>query len=113
MNAAARALAQSNWVEGSFSALSMTKKGLAILLLVIAVLSSAFAVVYTKTLNRRLFTDLQILQQQRDSLQVEWSQLLLEQSTWATQARIQQIAQNNLQMITPAAKEVVIIKERE
>jgi cell division protein FtsL len=48
----------------------------------------------------------QHIQQQKNT---EYSQLLLEQSTWSSSARIEQIATTQLQMERPAVKNVVLI----
>ncbi len=111
MNAAAKALADTNWVEGNIFSMSLLKKRMITIILIIAVLLSALAIVYVKTFNRRMFSQLQAQYDMRDKLQVEWGQLLLEQSTWATSSRIQHIAQNNLHMLMPEARSIVLVKE--
>lgn len=75
------------------------------------VFASAIGVVYYKHQSRQLFTKLQNLQQDIESLQVEWSQLLLEQGTWAADARVEHVARERLQMHLPEPSEVVVIKE--
>lgn len=79
--------------------------------LMVAVLFSAFTIVYFKDLNRRYFIQYQNLQQVRQQYENEWSKLLLEQSTWSTQARIQRIAQQQLNMVYPKQQNIVIIRE--
>ena len=82
----------------------------AILALVIAaVLLSALGVVDARHENRMLFAQLQQLHQQRDHLNVEWSQLLLEQSTWSTHARIEQMATQQLDMHVPDHPRIVVV----
>lgn len=80
------------------------------MLLMILVLLSAFAVVYTKDLNRRLFMRYQQLQTQHNQLYINWGKLLLEESAWSTQARVQHIAQNKLHMVWPTPNQVVLVK---
>jgi len=70
------------------------------------VVLSALSIIYIKDYSRRSFSELQQLQQARDEAQVAWGQLLLEQSTWTTQARIQQLASYRLAMRVPAAKAI-------
>ncbi|MFI4937758.1 MAG: cell division protein FtsL [Candidatus Berkiellales bacterium] len=70
---------------------------------------SAMSVIYHKHASRQLFMRLQQLQQEVESLQVEWSQLLLEQGTWGTGARVERIARERLQMTLPEPNEVVVI----
>ena len=86
------------------------EKGISMVLLLAAVMFSAIAVVYVNHLERTLFIELQILQQQRDSLNLNWGRLQLEQSTWATHARIEGIARKQLGMSQPNFDEVVVIR---
>jgi cell division protein FtsL len=79
-------------------------------LLVTAMLSSALAVIYTKHLSRGLFAELQALQRVRNELNVEYGRLLLEQTTWSTHGRIEQIARTQLEMLTPSANTVMMVK---
>ena len=81
------------------------------ILLGLAVFFSALATVYNKHRSRELFIKHQILQQKIESLQVEWGQLLLEQSTFVSDARIERIAQERMKMRLPEPHEVVVIKE--
>lgn len=87
----------------------ITKRGILVVSLVIALLCSAFGVVYVKDLNRRLFIQYQILQRKKAEELIQWGKLLLEQSTWSTQSRIQQVAQKQLGMQIPTAKEVILV----
>lgn len=81
-----------------------------IVLLVAAAFGSALGVVYTQYEARKLFADLQGLQSTRDQLNVEWGQLQLEQSTWATHGRIDAIAREKLGMLIPPPSAVVLVK---
>ena len=74
------------------------------------VLCSALGVVYAKHQSRKLFVQLNELQQQRDAMNVEWGQLQLELSTWATHGRVEQEAHQRLQMRNVDFDEVVIIR---
>lgn len=80
-------------------------------LLALIVLASALAVVYARHDGRKLFIELQALQQVRDDMDVEWGQLQLEQSTWATHNRIDPIAREQLKMSTPTPDVIQIIKQ--
>lgn len=86
------------------------KPSMGTLILALIVMFSALAVVYMADLNRRLFIDLQKAQGTEMQLHTEWGKLLLEQSTWSTQARIQSIAVQNLGMEVPASDKVVMVK---
>ncbi len=78
--------------------------------LTLAVLTSALAVVYAKHQSRRLFVQLNELQQLRDQMNVEWGQLQLEQSTWATHGRIEKVAREKLHMTSLDFSQMVIVK---
>lgn len=89
----------------------MSGKVLLVLILLIVTFSSAVSVVYVKHYNRKLFVELQQLEKHRDDMEVEWGQLQLEQNTWATHARIERIAKEKLQMITPDTSEIIYIRQ--
>ncbi|MBD3609485.1 MAG: cell division protein FtsL [Gammaproteobacteria bacterium] len=86
------------------------EKSVHIIALLAAVLFSAVGVVYTNHMERVLFIELQALQNQRDILSQDWGRLQLEQSTWATHARIEGIARQRLKMSQPNFNEVVVIR---
>ena len=71
---------------------------------------SAMALVYTKHEARKLFVELETLTHQRDELNIEWGQLQIEQSTWATHARIEQVASDRLSLIRPESTEIFVIE---
>jgi cell division protein FtsL len=81
-------------------------------LLILLVFASALAVVYARHTNRKEFAELQQLRQHRDALNVEWGRLELEQSTWATHARIEQTAHRRLDMVMPHHPHLVVVKSR-
>lgn len=80
------------------------------MLLISVVLSSAIAVIYVSHLNRRLFNEYQMMLQVRDRMDVEWGQLLLEQSAFAAHARIEKIALNRIGMRAPSAQEIIMVQ---
>lgn len=71
--------------------------------------ASALGVVYAKYQSRKLFVELQALNSERDKLEIEWGRLQLEQSTWATPSRVEEIARRRLDMQIPEASKVVIM----
>ena len=73
---------------------------------------SALALVYTKHESRKLFVELEQLTDERDELNIEWGQLQIEQSTWATHARIEQVATDDLQLMRPATTEIFVIERQ-
>ncbi len=78
--------------------------------MLLAVMASAVAVVYSKHVARTEFVVLQSLEQQRDMLNEEWGRLLLEQSTWASPSNVERQAIKRLNMIVPTADMTVVIK---
>lgn len=109
MNMAARALTQNSltWEQGQSWAISIKMLGL--ILLTLAVLSSALSVIYIKTVQRNLYSQLQASQQDYDNLKTEWSQLLLEENTWVAPVRIQALAQQELGMRVPEMKNTILL----
>ena len=73
---------------------------------------SAMALVYTKHESRRLFVELESLTDERDRLNIEWGQLQIEQSTWATHARIEKVATDDLLLVRPDSSEIFVIERQ-
>jgi len=88
----------------------MSGRILAVMLLA-EVMTSAVGVIYAKHRNRMLYVELSRLQQQRDELNTDWGRLQLEQSTWATHSRIENVARKKLGMHNVDYAEVVILKD--
>lgn len=84
---------------------------LAVSLLAAAVFVSALAQVWVVHQNRKLFVELQRLYAARDDLNMEWGRLQIEQGTWATHARIEQLAARRLDMRIPDPEQVVIVRK--
>jgi cell division protein FtsL len=84
------------------------KMGVAVMSLALGV--TAITVVSTKHEARSLFIQLQGLNGERDALEIEWGQLKLEQSAWATHGRVEQTARVGLRMVIPRPDEVRIVK---
>jgi cell division protein FtsL len=81
-----------------------------LVLLVCAVVISAFAVVELRHHNRLLFVELQGLTSERDQLNTEWGQLLLEQGAWSEHRRVEDTARVRLGMTVPAGDQVVAVR---
>ncbi len=77
--------------------------------LVIACLGSAVGVVYAKHQSRKLFMAFSALIDERDRLEVDWSRLQMEQSTWSTHARVEQLAREQMHMRNPKPEEVELL----
>jgi len=82
-----------------------------IAILIVAVMGTSVAVIYSKHQSRKLFVELQKLHQQIDELDIEWGQLQLEQSAWSSNGRIERIARKKLHMKLPEANEIIYIRQ--
>jgi cell division protein FtsL len=76
--------------------------------LLAAVTLTALSVVYTTFSSRHLLNSLQDLEKQRNRLQVEWRQLLLEQSSLVSQGKVEDTAIAELGMEVPDMNKVVV-----
>lgn len=81
------------------------------LMLLIAVIVNAIWVSHTVHKTRKTVSELQSLERKRQQLDVEWSQLLLEQSTLGSYAEVERKAVDELGMHVPEIKKVVAIKK--
>jgi cell division protein FtsL len=79
-----------------------------VLLLAVAI-ACALAVITSQHRARRIFSELETAQAAQQKLNEEWTQLQLEQGTWATNKRIESIASRRLGMRQPDASNTVVI----
>ena len=112
MNAAAREMNQSNFFSGQWSDMRLSRQLCLQIALLLAVLVSALAVVYVTNLHRLALSELQMAEQQSNQLQLQWGQLLLEQASLATPARVERLAAEKLRMVLPTSKQTVILRVR-
>lgn len=84
----------------------MTRLNLILFLLLIM---TALGTVTAQHKARKLYFELQQQQDAAKQYAIEWGQLQLEQSTWAMHARIEQIAEKQLQMQVPDAKRIQVV----
>jgi cell division protein FtsL len=77
--------------------------------LLILLLASGISIIYTTFKNRYLLNELQQLRGQRNELQVQWGQLLIEQSTFSLEGRIERKAVDELQMVVPDFSRIVMV----
>lgn len=80
-----------------------------ILLLCLSIVC-ALAVVTSQHKARKLFVELQKEQESARQMEVEWGQLQLEQSTWATPTRVEKIASSRLQMQLPKGDKIQFVR---
>ena len=78
--------------------------------LVVAIFLSALQVVLHQHQARKIFVEVQALERERDRLNEEWGRLQLEQSTWATDARVEEVARTRLHMLEPEGSAVVLVR---
>lgn len=74
------------------------------------VIFNAVTVVYTSHINRQQVSKWNQLMQQRDQLDIEWRNLLLEEQAQTEHSRITRIATKELGMHRPAPSEEIVIK---
>ena len=77
--------------------------------LLMLVVISAFSVIYFTHLNRQSTSSLEVLLTERDELDIEWRNLLLEQNSLAEHSAIESKAEKLLNMKRPTIKTEVII----
>ncbi|NHC07056.1 cell division protein FtsL [Azonexus fungiphilus] len=71
------------------------------LVLLMIVVLCALAVVTAQHRGRKLFQALEAEQEKVRQLEVEYGQLQIEMSTWATHPRVEKIARERLRMVAP------------
>ena len=79
------------------------------LVLLAALTACALALVTSQHQARKLYVELQKEQELAKELDVEWGQLQLEASTWATHARVEKLAIRALGMRVPPASRVQVV----
>ncbi|WP_346798845.1 cell division protein FtsL [Halomonas sp. Bachu 37] len=84
--------------------------GVLVLVLIAGCLASALAVVTFTHMTRDQFAQLQKLELERNQLDTEWGQLLLEEGAWSSPARIEQVATERLNMRLPDVDDVEVIR---
>ena len=90
----------------------MNASGMLAALLAALCCSSAVAVVYTKHLSRQAYAELSADRAVIDELDVQWSRLQIEESTFAGHGRIERIARESLGMRLPGLEGSLMIARR-
>ena len=75
-----------------------------------ALLATGLGCVYAKHEARKRFVALRALELERDKLEIEWGRLQIEQSTWATHSRVENLARDVLNMDVPTAGEIAVLE---
>ncbi|GJM07104.1 MAG: hypothetical protein DHS20C10_08380 [marine bacterium B5-7] len=110
MNAVARVLAQDALIAVNLGKGLITRRAIALTILMTMVLASAFGVIVLKDNQRRMVSAWQSEQMMQQHMKVQHSRLMLEQATWAAPSRVQMIASHELKMALPRSRDVVIVK---
>ena len=110
MNAAARLLNQGALSRGWVISMFVTRSNVSVMLTVMTILFSALSLVYVTHCSRSLNANVQQALVERDHLHLQWGQLLLEQSTLLTQARVESAAEDHLAMLFPEGKSLVLFE---
>jgi len=79
------------------------------LVLVAILVACALALVTSQHRARKLHVEMQGEQALAKQLEVEWGQLQLEQSTWATHGRIEKLSTQKLNMRVPPPARVQVV----
>lgn len=81
-----------------------------LIVLLVAVMITSIAVVQTRHESRKLFSELQTHQAERDALIVEWGKLLLEEGAWSQHRRVEAMARTRLDMSTPGTTRIRVVR---
>ena len=79
-------------------------------IILLALVITAVAVVYSKHQTRKLFIELQALGDERDDMDIEWGQLELQQGTLTTHGQVERAARDKLGMVSLSTVNMVIVK---
>ena len=82
---------------------------LILIFMMVLTMISGMAVVLKEHQNRTAFNEFQELKDEGNELEVKWGQLLIEQSTFGVEGRVEEKAINELQMQLPVPAEIVMI----
>lgn len=86
------------------------KAMLLVSLLLVILVGSALAVIYSKYRSRMVFMEIQKLERDLDRYEVEWGQLQLELTTLSEHSRIERLARSKLGLVMPVREKIVYIK---
>lgn len=87
----------------------MNRMALTLVLLAALCFCSAMLVLYSKYLSTRAYMQVSQSQKIIDALDVQWSQLQIEESTFSEHGRVERTARERLDMTYPALDGTVMI----
>lgn len=79
------------------------------LLLLLVIFASAMAVVFATHHTRQLIAERELASVERDRLNNEWRNLILEENALSEHSRVQEMAAEELQMIRPDISNEVVV----
>ena len=85
-------------------------RGLLLTALVLANIAAALLIVRDRHEHRQAFVALTRLEKARDTLNIEFGRLQLEQATWAESNRVDQVARVQLNMVFPRTEDTVVLR---
>lgn len=112
MNAAARLVHQGILSRQSILIHGLTRLKMTMLFFVFTLILSALGIVYITQVHRILYADYQRNVVEQNQLLVRYRQLVLEQSVWMIQSRIEQEAENKLGMTYPTRIQTFVIEDQ-
>jgi cell division protein FtsL len=88
----------------------MTQTKFLLPLLIVVLLMSGIAVIYSKYQQRLLFNNIQKEERRLNEYAVEWGRLQLELTMLTAGNRVERIAGKQLNMVQPVREDIVYIK---
>ena len=82
-----------------------------VILLLIGAMGSALAVIELTHMNRQLTISQDKLFQQKDALDMEWRNLLVEQRALSEHSRVEVLAKKQLLMVRPFGQQDIVVDE--
>lgn len=110
MNAAARELRHFNVFYGHVAQMRLSKPFCLHTLLLVSLLLSALAVVYTTNLQRMTLSRLAFAQHTSHELALQEGQLILERASLVTPSRVQKRAYEKLNMVLPTEQQTFLLR---
>ena len=110
MNTAAKMIQQGSLFQGQWVKVQFSKQVLLQMSLLFCLLMSALSVVYVIHLHRVTCSQTQMVDKKTHQLQLQWGQLLLEQASLETPARVERLASEKLHMVFPGHHQTFVLR---
>lgn len=110
MNAAAKALHQSNLFHGHFREIRFSFTQILQMILFFMVFINAVVDIYCTNQYRMSLNQFEHAVQESNMLELQWGQLLLEQASVSAPSHIQQRAESMLNMVVPNKNQTVVLR---